>query len=262
MAKKRPGKAKDDGSSDRRRAAREHQLQQAAAMKRRRNLVQAGIIAGVAILVIGIVASAVIIGQRGRGDGSVPSADATVQVDDAASVPFAIDGSAVRIGPADAKAQVDLWVDYSCPHCKDYEAENSGVLNQLVAAGDVSVKYHNIQIVTPYGTAAGNAAACVATHDPDKWIAFNSALYANHSAETDGWSAPRFRDFADQQGINSAALNCIGNNPYSSWITSNTAASSDAGVDGTPTMFLNGKKTDAPLTGDALVAKVNQLAGR
>jgi protein-disulfide isomerase len=180
---------------------------------------------------------------------------------DNASVPFATTDTAVRLGPADAKAQIDLWVDYSCPHCQEFEAENNSLINQLVAAGGTSVSYHNIQIVTGYGTQAGSAGACVAANDAEQWVAFNAALYANHSAETDGWSAAQFADFAAQQGVNSAAQTCIQNSRYTSWITSNTAASAAAGVTGTPTMFVNGEKQDPTLSGDALKAKVDQLVG-
>ena len=135
------------------------------------------------------------------------------------------------------------------------------MLDKLVAAGNVSVTYHNIQIVTGYGTQAGSAAACVAALQPDKWVAFNTSLYANHSAQTDGWDASDFQKFAEQQGIGGDVLGCIGDGRYAGWIKSNTADSDKQGVTGTPTMFLNGEKSDT-LTGAALTAKVNQLAGR
>ncbi len=115
-----------------------------ATQQRRRTVIQLAVVGGVALVVIAIVASAVILGNRGRGSTSnTPSADSTLTVD-GTTVPFAVSGSSVRVGPADAKAQVDLWVDYSCPHCQEFEAANSTVLNQLIADADVSVSYHNI----------------------------------------------------------------------------------------------------------------------
>lgn len=246
-------------AENRRQQVRLQAQQQAAAAARRRRLVQFGIVGGVTLLVIAIVATAVLIGQRGSSS-EAPSVNTTVSVD-GVSVPFTIDGSAVRVGPSGAKAQVDLWVDYSCPHCQEFEAENSTVLNQLVAAGNVSVSYHNIQIVTGYGAQAGSAAACVAALQPDKWLAFNTSLYANHSAQTDDWGAKDFQTFAQQQGISGDVLGCIGDGRYTGWIKSNTADSDKQGVTGTPTMILNGEKSDT-LSGAALTAKVNQLAGR
>ncbi|HEY5821272.1 MAG TPA: thioredoxin domain-containing protein [Propionibacteriaceae bacterium] len=246
-------------NADRRKLAREAQLREAAAAKRRRTLIQIAVVGTVAVVVIGIVTTAVIIGSRQRSQ-TTPSANATVTVG-TRQVPFAIDGSAVRVGPADAKAKVDLWVDYSCPHCQEFEATNSEALNSLIAGGDVSVSYHNIQVDTDYALEAGSAAACVATHDPNAWVGFNATLYANHSETTDGWTSSQFKDFAAQQGVNAEAQTCISSGRYTGWITSNTADAAKNDVSGTPTMFLNGVKSET-LSGQALVAKVNELAGR
>jgi protein-disulfide isomerase len=255
-------KARTQAAKTPREQVREDQARQAAEARRRRVMVQVGIIAAVAVLVVGIVAAAALIGTRSRAGtaaAGAPTASTTVTLNNT-SVPFAIDGSAVRVGPADAKARIDLWVDYSCPHCQEFEAANSAVLNQLIAGGAVAVSYHNIQIVTDYGIQAGSAAACVAANDPARWPAFNTALYANHNAQTDGWEAAQFRTFAQQQGVTGSALDCIAASRYTGWITANTADAATHQVQGTPTMFLNGQSSPV-LTGQDLIAKVHQLAG-
>ncbi len=256
MAKKRPSPQ----DQDRRREARAAQQRAAAAAKRRRTLTQLGIVGGVAVVVIGIIATAVVLGTRGQAPSGSPavSADTTVTVA-GATVPFGSTDTAIRVGPADAKVTIDMWEDYSCPICQRFEATNGEILNGLVAKGNVSVSYHPIQVDTDYAVGGGNASACVAVNDPQKWPAFNTALYANHSAETDSWSAADFRDFAGQQGAGNASLDCIESGRYRSWITANTAASAEAGVTGTPTMFLNGQKTET-LSGQDLVNRVNALA--
>ena len=255
MAKNRP----NPGEQDRRRQARLAQQQAAAAAARRRTLTQIGIIGGVAVVVLAIIATAVVLGTRDRGGPTAtPAVTSSVTVD-GASVPFTITGSAFRLGPADAKATVDLWVDYSCPHCQEFEAANASVLNSLLAKGDVAVSYHNIQIVTGYGTEAGNASACLAVNDPERWVAFNSALYANHDATTDGWKASDFRSFAAAQGAGSATQDCISSGRYSDWIAANTNDATAHDVQGTPTMFLNGQLQAETPSGQALVDKVNAL---
>lgn len=243
----------------RRAAARQAQQQAAAAAKRRKTITQLVIVAAVAVVAIAIVATAILVG-RGGGNQATPQVSTTIPLE-GAQVPFAIDGSAVRLGPADAAARVDLWVDYSCSHCADFEAANDSVLNSLVAGGDVSVSYHNIQIVSGYGTEAGSAGACVAVNDAAKWPAVNAALYANHNAETDGWSAAQLAEFAAQQGVNTQTQTCIRESRYTRWIASNTQASAEQGVKGTPTMFLNGQPSDL-LSGPALTEAVEKLAGR
>ncbi len=247
------------GSAAGRRAqAREQARLAAAAARRRRILIQVGVVTAVAVLVVGIITTVALTGRSAGQAGDAPVVDTTVTVG-GAQVPFAVDGSAVRLGRADAPAQVDLWVDYSCPHCQDYEAANGPVLAQLVARGDVAVSYHNIQIVSRYGQVAGSAAACVAAEDPQRWPAFNAALYAHHSAETDGWPASRFRDLAASSGVSPAALDCIGQGRYTGWITDNTADAAAAGVRSTPTLQLNGQ-TVPTVGGQELVARVGELA--
>ena len=53
--------------------------------------------------------------------------------------PFGIDGSAVQVGKPDAKVTMDLWVDYSCPHCQEFEADSNDVITQRVASGVLKV---------------------------------------------------------------------------------------------------------------------------
>jgi len=247
-----------DGKAGNRQQARERARLEAAKLQRKRRLTQGAVVAAVAVVAIGIVVIAVVLGTSGRAE-RVPTASTNVTVGDS-SVPFSIDGSAVQVGQNDAKVTMDLWVDYSCPHCQEFEATNNATISSLVASGKLAAVYHNIQIVTDYGTEAGNASACLAVHDPNGWPAFNAALYANHGAQTDGWSASDFARFAAANGGGSATQSCITDGTYRSWITANTAASAKADVDGTPTMFLNGEKTD-PLSGQALVDRVNSLAG-
>ena len=260
-------KRPDPGAEDRRRQARAAQQAALARAKRRRTLTQLAIIGGVAVVVIGIIATAVVLGTRGNDTPAAtggPVASGTTTVG-ATSVPFAIGGSGgtatgVRVGAADAKVQMDLWVDYSCPHCQEFEAANNAAISSLVASGKLAAVYHNIQIVTDYGTEAGSASACLAVHDPNAWPAFNAALYANHGEGTDGWGASDFARFAAANGGGSATQSCITDGTYRSWITANTSASAKADVEGTPTMFIDGQKTDT-LSGQALVDRVNSLAG-
>lgn len=254
---KQPPKTASGGSG--RQQARERARLEAAKVQRKRRITQAIVVGVVAIVAIGIVASAILLGTAGR-KANVPSASTEVTVG-GTTVPFGVDGSAIQVGKDDAKVTMDLWTDYSCPHCQSFEADSSDVITAKVSSGELKVRYHNIQIVTSYGTQAGSAGACVATYAPDQWWNFNTALYANHSSETDGYQGSELADFASQQGItNSDALSCIRDERYTSWISDNTTAAGQAGVTGTPTLFFNGQKSET-VSGDALGAKIDELAG-
>lgn len=256
---KHPPKSSDNGKGGNRQQARERARLEAVKMQRKRRLTQALVVGVVAVVAIGIVVSAVLLGNAGRSE-RVPTAATNVTVG-GTSVPFSINGSAVQVGKEDAKATLDLWVDYSCPHCQDFEAASNEVLAEKVASGTALVRYHNIQIVTAYGSQAGSAGACVATYAPEQWWAFNAALYANHSTETDAAKGPQLADFAEQQGITDEdALSCIRDQRYTPWITDNTGAAGEAGVTGTPTLFLNGEQIET-VAGAQLGAKIDEAAG-
>ncbi|MDN5761026.1 MAG: DsbA family protein [Microlunatus sp.] len=243
-----------------RQQARDRARLEAERLQRKRKTTQIIVVVVVALVAISIVASAILLGTSGRKD-RVPTASTSVTVG-GTSVPFDVDGSAFQVGKSDAKATLDLWVDYSCSHCQEFEAASNDVLAQKVGSGELKVRYHNLQFVTAYGAQAGSAAACVATYAPQQWWALNAALYANHSAESDGWKGAQFADFAQQLGVESQdALTCIGDQRYTSWISDNTSAAADAGVTGTPTLFLNGQQIDT-VGGAQLAAKIDEAASQ
>ncbi|WP_152360135.1 DsbA family protein [Microlunatus speluncae] len=242
-------------------SARERARAEAAAAGRRGRLMQVLVIGGVAVVVIGIIAAAVIISVVTQGR-QTPTADTVVPVG-GAQVPFRVEGSTVRLGPADAKVQIELYESYGCTHCKDYDAATASTFEELIAGGDVAVSYHLVHIPTEsrYAPLAGNASAAVAAHQPEAWLAFHSALFVNQSAATEGWQAPQLRDFASQQGIAAPeALASIDEGRYTSWIKDNTEQAVKAGYRKTPTLLLNGQPTEL-LPAEALADRVRQLAG-
>ena len=256
------GEGKSGGSGSRANA-RERARSQAEAARRRSRLTQILVIGVVALVVVGIIGAAVIISVVTQGR-QTPSADTTVPVGAGVRVPFAVDGSAIRIGPKDAKVQIELYASYGCQHCKEYDAATAPAFEQLIAEGDVAVSYRMIKIPTEsaYATLGGNAGAAVAAHQPEQWLAFHTALFAQQSAETEAWQAPEMRAFATSRGIGTPeALAAIDEGRYSGWITENTKEAVQAGFRQTPTLVINGQTTEA-LPAAQLIDRVHQLAGR
>lgn len=229
--------------------------------RRKTMFIQLGIVVGV-LLVVGAVVAFIVFGNSAKAPSAPPSAQGTISLQGVDGIPLAIGATAVTVGKTDAPVTIDLYEDYSCPHCADYEAAVGPTLFALAASGDAIINFHPIQIVTSYGTAAGSAATCVAEGDPQNWPAFHSVLFANHSAQTDRWSASDFVSFAKLKGItDEATLSCISKSTHADWIGSNTNASRDAGVQGTPTLFINGEIQASLLGPDELVSTVAALKG-
>jgi protein-disulfide isomerase len=254
-------KAGSAGGSGSRKSARELAKAQAAAAQRRGRMTQIIVIGAVALVVIGIIGSAVLISVLTQ-NSRTPSVNAMVPVAGGKEVPLTVDGDSIRLGPADAKATLDLYVDYACPHCKDYDTATSDTIEQLLGEGNVAVKFHLLKFQSaPYGATAGNASAAVATYQPQNWLAFHSALFVNQTEQTGTWQNADILPFAQQQGIdNPDALKAISEGRYGSWITSSTGEAVKAGVDRTPTVKLNGEAIDL-LVGQQLIDRVHQATG-
>ncbi len=241
--------------------ANQRRREEQKAQKRRTILLQVGIIVGILVIAAAVVGG-VLLAQNNKPPAEAPSASGTISLLGTSGVPLVIDGTAVRLGSADAPVTIDIYEDYSCPHCADYEAGVGHTLLSLVASGDAVVNFHPMGFVTPYGTAAGSAAACVAAQDPARWPAFHTALFANHNQQTDRWSAKDFADYARALGItDESTLKCITSQKYVGWIGTNTDAARDAGVSQTPTLIIDGHKQQSLLGPDDLVAAVQSAKG-
>ncbi|HNP15058.1 MAG: thioredoxin domain-containing protein [Parvibaculum sp.] len=234
---------------------------QQKAEKRKTIIIQASIGVGILILVAAVVGG-ILIANNNKATVVPPSADGTITVSGTAGIPLTVGDTSVTVGKSNAPVTLDIYEDYSCPHCADYEAAVGPTILRLIASGEVVVSYHPIQIVTSYGVAAGSAAACVAEKDAQNWPIFHSALFANHSQTSDGWGASDFAAFASTLGVTDAdTLSCISDASYSDWIRSNTDAARADGVSSTPSLFINGEAQASPLGVDDLIAAVNAAKG-
>ncbi len=241
--------------------ANQQRREQQRREKRNTLFVQLGIAVGVLVLV-GAVVAFVVMQNNSRVLEPGAAATGSITLSGVDNIPLLVGENAVTLGEKTAPVKIDLYEDYSCPHCADYATEVGPTLLSLVSKGDIVVNYHPIRIVTNYGVAAGSAATCVAAKDSQKWPDFHAALFANHSQQTDGWAAKDFADFAKTQGITDKdTISCIKQGAYADWIFSNTLASKAAGVTGTPTLFVNGEEQKQLLSSDGLIAAVNALKG-
>lgn len=179
----------------------------------------------------------------------------------AASGPVAVPPNAtatgVPIGPATAKATIDVYLDFQCPICKEYEQQSGATIDQLVASGKAKVVYHPIAILdrassTRYSSRASAASGCAAA--AGVFPQYVKLLYANQPPEGgDGLSAERLVSLGQQAGATGPDFAaCVSDQRYAAWTAALTDQSSQAGVTGTPTVKVNGKPiglTDAALRG-------------
>lgn len=182
------------------------------------------------IVVVGVVFS--LISSRSNSTAAIP---ATVSE---------AEGYGIVLNP-ESTPKIDVYVDYQCPACRVFEIINGGYLNEVIAQKKAKVVFHPMTFIGPESVLAANAAACAA--DENKFVDMNLALFQNQSeSENSGkWSSEYLVELGKSIGITSGTFEtCVNDGKYIKWTSNVATASAKANVNGTPTIFVNGKQLD------------------
>ncbi|MCU1584855.1 MAG: hypothetical protein JWM49_1411 [Microbacteriaceae bacterium] len=174
---------------------------------------------------------------------------------------------------------IQVYLDYQCPICGQFEAANASQIKTLISSGAVTEEIHPIAILDSqslgkkYSTRAANAAACVANYSPNSFFAFNALLFANQPREnTEGLTDAKLISLVKQAKVSKvdSVSDCITGQKFKSWVAAATARaftgpipdSNVPKVVETPTIIINGKKY-AGAVDDArqFAAAVSKAAG-
>ena len=151
-----------------------------------------------------------------------------------------------HLGDPSAPVKIDAWEDFQCPSCKQYTEETeSSVILDFVETGKVYYTYHFYPFIDrglPGGEShqAANAAMCASAQG--RFWDYHDMLFANWIGENEGGFAnPRLVAFAQTLGLDMTAFNaCFSADRYASQIQQDFAAGQTMGVNGTPSVFVNG----------------------
>jgi protein-disulfide isomerase len=172
----------------------------------------------------------------------------------------------LTIGSAAAPITVDVYFDFQCPVCKQFETQSGSTLRKYVQQGTAKVVYHPVAYLdgmssgTRYSTRASSAAGCAA--DAGKLPEFITTLFAHQPAEGGvGLTDAKIVTLARAAGISGSAFGkCVDDETYHGWTAALTDSASKAGVVATPTVKVDGRTLPTPTTA-ALSAAVSAAAG-
>ena len=217
------------------RVAARKEAERAAAerRRRRRSIGLAG--AGVIVVVIAVVLVQVL--RISGASGTVPAHTAAGTA-----------GSAFEVGNPQAPVVVDVYEDFQCPVCKQFETDAGKTMADLSDEGKIRIRYRPIAILDrastdKYSTRAANAAAVVAdAAGTDAFLKFHTALFAAQPAEGGaGLTDDQLVSMAADAGAKGSAVESgIRDLRFGDWTATVTAESSKAGVTSTPTVLVNG----------------------
>jgi protein-disulfide isomerase len=147
-----------------------------------------------------------------------------------------VSGAPLR-GAADAKVVVVAFSDFECPYCRRAAAP----LEQLRQQYGFALYYRHFPLKLSHPNAEGAARAAWAAHQQGKFWPLHDLLFANaHSLD---W--PSVRKLAGQAGLDEKRFVADFESKQSTdSVSADVQIGHNAGVDGTPTYFVNGRKAE------------------
>jgi protein-disulfide isomerase len=191
------------------------------------------------VVVTGVVFS--LMGQNNKENASLAALDGTKLKPAVTSTIDPTNGSAIVLNAGSTKV-IDIWEDPQCPVCKNFEDANGDYIESLVRDKKATVRFHVLSFLGDESVRAANASFCAA--DEGQYLDFHHALYAVQSPlENSGfWSNQKLIDIATKIGIKSTKFaNCVNKGSKIDVVKANYDSMSKYGVQGTPTVFINGK---------------------
>ena len=148
--------------------------------------------------------------------------------------------------PAEGEpSHIVLYADFNCVHCADFEVANAEQMEQWLEAGEATVEYRIVDFLSApnnqnYSARSANAAYCVADQNPEAYNGFVTALFGTyHEHGGEGIDNAGLIQLAQDHGADIAS--CVEDGTFRSAVEHTTRQAQEAGVRGTPTVFMNGE---------------------
>ncbi|MBA3968639.1 MAG: thioredoxin domain-containing protein [Gemmatimonadetes bacterium] len=191
--------------------------------------------------VVALVGLGLLARQMMAGGGTAAKAPVPVTMDPAQLAQV----QGISVGRADAPVQIFEFADFQCPGCGEFARFVSPIIKErYVQAGTVRYVYYDFPLpMHPHAFLASRAARCA--NEQGKFWEYHDVLYGRQSQ----WSPQRdatdsFIEYArDIQGLDQGPFrDCVRSDRYAREVTENIKLGESLGVNGTPTVFINGKR--------------------
>jgi protein-disulfide isomerase len=147
----------------------------------------------------------------------------------------AVPADAQATGPADAPVTIVEYTDYLCPYCQHAEAVVAKVLERH--AGRIRFVHRDFLIGRPRSLAVARAALCAA--DQGKFWEYRRDLLTRQG----DWTDQDLLGRATRLGAKPEDFTaCLASDRHDKSILDSSAEGRNAGVSGTPTYFVNGRR--------------------
>lgn len=165
----------------------------------------------------------------------------------------AFKGGGIQVGaegvgsPNRGAPTVEVYADFMCPYCRQFDAINGQVLDELASTGEATVVYHDVSFLdvysngTNYSTRAAHAAAVVADAAPEQFVAFHTALFAHMPEQnSDGLSDLEIAEIARASGVPPEIAGTFTDGQFTDWVAVvSNQANRDLSPPAVPTILIN-----------------------
>jgi protein-disulfide isomerase len=166
------------------------------------------------------------------------------------------DGGGIVLGSG--PAVVDAYIDFLCPFCRMFEERSGPMIDALVDRGVITLVYHPLGFLdrlstTRYSTRAAAASGCAS--DGERFREYLYALYENQPPEgSAGLDDEELVRLGLQCGLDEDFGSCVKAGRYIPWAEYVTAMAIRRGVNGTPSVYVDGM--GVPASAEAITATV------
>ena len=154
-----------------------------------------------------------------------------------------------------AAATVDVYEDFQCPVCQEFESQVHTQLESDVRANLAQVRFHTMSFLDSasngnrYSTRAANAALCASDVSTDLFVKLHDILYqadVQPKENSNGRTNSELITYAQQAGLTTdqspTFSSCVNSETHKPLVQAITDNASKKGVNSTPTVYVNGKQ--------------------
>lgn len=150
-----------------------------------------------------------------------------------------------QVGPHDALLTIVEFSDFQCPFCKDAFP----IIKDLLASHGDKIRFiyrdFPVQSLHPLAQTAAEAGECA--HAQGKFFPYHDKLFINQ----DSLTSNSFVAFAQELNMDVAAFStCLTKHTFTQEVNQDYSAGVTAGVTGTPTFFVNGRRVPGVIPRD------------
>src|SRR4051812_28462532 len=170
------------------------------------------------------------------------------------------DGISLGHGPV----QIDAYIDFMCPFCRQFEERSGAVLDRLLDSGSVTLVYHPLGFLdrlstTRYSSRASAASGCAS--DFDAFKPYKDALFANQPPEGGpGLSQEELVELGRVVGLRDQRFEpCVLEEAHLPWADFVPRGGAERGIGGTRSVLVGGARV--PANGPVIAAGVAERGG-